>query len=454
MYMDNLNYNEKVNLREMNLGALLIEVLRKWRIVLVCMILLGTAFLAVGLLMPEKGEKSEVEYELTDDDKKDIEKLKELDKGIETLKEYMNESIIMQMNPYNESAVTLEYLIIADPEEVKSIYFSYMNYVEYGDIAREIASELGVKESYVSEVLSMIDLQNGKYEEKVNNVINIQLLHYDREACERMADIVQEKISNYNNIKKSGLEYELKFVSRESSYVSNADLQKRRDEVNKSIKDKELDIKDLLANTSPAVLAEVTEQDDEKKEETSSKRNVLFYLIFGLFFGFIISVVYIDIRYILNNKVKSIKELSDIYNKKVLGLIILNNRKSSFIDRWLDKIFLDEIYQLSEEDRLGLLVNNILLSCKKKGVSKIVLSINNNFPSEYLDKLKQKLKSYHIEVSEGGSLLYNIDTINKADEIGSVILSEKIREDSYEKIVKELQICDEYGIEVLGFLAL
>lgn len=452
--MDNLNYNEKVNLREMNLGALLIEVLRKWRIVLVCMILLGTAFLTVGLLMPEKGKNSEVEYELTDDDRKDIEKFEELNKGIETLKEYMNESIIMQMNPYNESAVTLEYLIIADPEDVKSIYFSYMNYVEYGDIAREIASELGIKESCVSEVLSMIDLQNGKYEEKVNNVINIQLLHYDREACEKMADIVQGKISNYNEIKKSGLEYELKLVSRESSYVSNADLQKRKDEINKSIKDKELDIKDLLANTSPAVLAETTEQDDEKEEEVSSKRNVLFYLIFGLFFGFIISAVYIDIRYILNNKVKSIKELSDIYNKKVLGLIIQNKRKSSFIDRWLDKIFLDEIYQLNEEDRLGLLVNNILLSCKKKGVSKIVLSVNSSFPSEYLNELKQKLEGYKIEILEGGSLLYNIDTINKADEIGSVILSEKIREDSYEKIVKELQICDEYGIEVLGFLAL
>lgn len=152
--MDNLNYNEKVNLREMNLGALLIEVLRKWRMVLVCMILLGAVFLTVGLLIPEKKESSEVEYELTDDDRKDIEKFEELNKGIEALKEYMNESVIMQMNPYNESAVTLEYLIIADPEDVKSIYFSYMNYVEYGDIAREIASELGIKESYVSEVLS------------------------------------------------------------------------------------------------------------------------------------------------------------------------------------------------------------------------------------------------------------------------------------------------------------
>ncbi|MDE6433960.1 MAG: hypothetical protein K2L07_06985 [Lachnospiraceae bacterium] len=452
--MDNLNYNEKVNLREMNLGAMLIEVMRKWRIVLVCMIFMGLLFLIAGLLMSETGKNQKVEYELTDDDKRNIEKFRELNRDIETLREYMNESINMRMNPYNENAVTLEYLIMAEPEDVKSVYFSYMNYVEYGDIAKEIASELGVKESYVSEVLSMIDLQNDKYEDKVNNVIIIQVLHYDREACEKMADIVQEKISNHNDIKKIGLEYELKLVSRESSYVSNAELQKRRDEINKNIKDKEIDMKDLLANISPAVRAETIEEDEEKEEEVSSKRNVLFYAIFGLILGFMIAVIYIDVKYILNNKVKSIKELSDIYNKKVLGIIVQNNRRNIFIDRWLDKIFLDEMYQLNEEDRQGLLVNNIVLTCRKKGISKIVLSINNNFPSEYLNELKQKLKSYHIEISEGGSLLYNIDTINKANDIGTVILSEEIRQDSYEKIVKELQICDEYGIEVLGFLAL
>ena len=127
-------------------------------------------------------------------------------------------------------------------------------------------------------------------------------------------------------------------------------------------------------------------------------------------------------------------------------------RLFSVVDRLLKRIKVGRKKCLSYETQLQLICTNILICCKNNGITKVHLSGSEmkKVPSVVLKTIRETLEKAGIEVSNGNGVAYDADSLMELAEKKNGILIEVSEKTSCEEIAKELNLCRQNEVNILG----
>jgi hypothetical protein len=130
-----------------------------------------------------------------------------------------------------------------------------------------------------------------------------------------------------------------------------------------------------------------------------------------------------------------------------------------FIEKWIDKLEGNKIYNMSEETALQIICENIIVTLGQASTVKIILLASSSVPEEKISYIGQCLSLMLAERNENspkfiyaGNILTDIDTISKAAQCDTVILVEMKHESSITEVEKQILAYQGMRKAILGYI--
>ena len=106
---DYQKYNENMDLREMNLKALVFEVLKKWRAVLIICVITTLVVTTFGFVRGQNNnQETVVAGQLSAEEKEEVQTILELQKQQDEAIDFQQNSAYMKTNPYQRNLISIQ----------------------------------------------------------------------------------------------------------------------------------------------------------------------------------------------------------------------------------------------------------------------------------------------------------------------------------------------------------
>ena len=370
----------------------------------------------------------------------------------ERQRDYLKDSILMQIDPNHVWTITLYYQLSmkngADGQEEgdTALAAAYLSKALSEEVYEEIAATLGVDvdSGYFSEIITGSCLDNFTDSEDAvvlsgGKDMKIVIRYADEAGCEEIARILQEKIdASKQDVTKEAGTHEISLVGLQKEEKSDPQLleaQKEAVSALGALSDNVINARSNIEAGEEAVFDELIEyytardqnkigdtkdQVDEDGAVTSDaaiKPRVSWkYVALGLFLGIFLIAAWEGLRYFFSDTVKRQRELEEAY-----GLSVYNG---------------------SDTALLSLLLGS---KCSKNGYHTIYAasSLGSKLP-------KPIFSGKDIKLLQGeNSPFENEDELEKLLSADGVILVEKCGVTSHKELVKLLELCREFDKPVL-----
>lgn len=468
---------------DLELKDILLEFLRRWKVIVLFAVVFGLAFGAIRyrkdyvtahIPAPEV-KNTTLEEAYADLDKDQIERVitaVQLKAAIDSKSAYMNESVLMRVDAHAEDAVILQYTV--ESGEAGEVVNNYVNYINSGSIIADLNKDgLEAADHYLAELISVVPNQTT---DAMSN-FTVKVVYDDAEHAAILADAVDAQLAEYaKQLNQNGREHFLSLDSRNQVQVVDEELAKKQDDYAKETADQQNDLASIKTNMNANQLrvyldmerevftwgdtdTEEAAQTDEE-EVTSEVQAVSVsvnkrQILMGAVVGAALAVVYIFLAYLLSTRVRTKEEIVSLYQVRILGTARKDQKKHVVADLvW--KLENLGHKKLSSEQQVQMIVSNIYISCKDRQTDTVYLtgSIMDSVDKEFLAMLEEGLKQKNIRTVHGGAINYNAEELLHAAETGTVVFVERRRDSYYSEIRNELQLCDANNIQVLGMIML
>lgn len=366
--------------------------------------------------------------------------LQEYYKQYESMVDYRDKSIIMNMDSNNVYVLSIQFIIEADREELTDIMTAYSNYYLNGDMAKDMCDlNNKIEEKYLDEIISVNCSNYSNYE--TSSVLNVKLYGMNEEFCGSYSSMIKEVIMEFGKkIDSVGRENEINILQEEIVKGSFSEIKVAQDSKNANLANLETNISNLkieIENIKSEVgvgnrLANTNEGFDIK------------YLFLGFGLGMCITVVGLSIIYIFSNKVKYAEEVAENTDMILLGKF-----------KALENTLFDRFFKCKRNNELQkeIVINKIkmLYDTNNGKINAISVSDKN-----YYHKAKsffEKLDISSTELCINGDITSDIDAMklfdNSHENIVLIIYRGRTK---YININDVLEICNIKKITVLGYI--
>lgn len=459
--------------QEINLMDLFWNILLAWRQI-ICFGIIA-AILVSGLKyvldyrayrIAQNIEKEREEINLTEEEEEDLETARVMVKRIKNYEKYLNESVLMQIDPYEKPVAELQYYVESDYtynytqdnpyDYTGNLMALYCNYIKSGEMSRKVieAANLSVSQADFSELCSVS--QNG-----TTIAISITWAEMDKldEISEFIKTELKEKESDFQEVGS----HSLKLLRESKNVIADTDLAEKKNIYANNITTINTQLNTLKTNMSEQQLkllrSEIGTENEDNEIEIPKPGFSKKFVLLGAFLGMFLVCAWIACRMFFAARLQNPEEIRNLYNTRLLGEITIQSKKKRFLSIIDDKIL--EIKnrrkkKLSVEQQIKVTVANIILSCKNKGINCIYMtgSEYENVDVKILNMLKQELSAQDIQINEGGNIFYNADSLKKGTEIGNMLFVEQKGLSIYDEIFNELNLAKEQNNHILGIVVL
>lgn len=388
-------------------------------------------------------------------------------------REYIDASVYMNLNALKENVVYLTYEITAS--EAARVMKEFENYLAGSSMAEKIVAEMGLDTEaiYVAELICMEATDNENY-------FILKICADSKDECASLADNVEKQIVSYVDYLKTKEKFEdtsVILVERRQEVIRDEDLLAKQSEYIGSFYDDMKEFKKYNSNfnNEQKALFEMlrrgkykidnslyaTEIEPEEKEtvEIDTTVNVkpsIASIIAGFLAGAIAAFACRAFLYTISKNIHGEDEVKYLFGTTVFGVVDASahgkKRLLSVVDRLLKRIKVGRKKKLSYETQLQLICTNILIFCKNNGITKVHLSGSEmkKVPSVVLKTIRETLEKAGIEVSNGNGVAYDADSLMELAEKKNGILVEVSEKTSCEEIAKELNLCRQNEVSILG----
>ena len=232
----------------------------------------------------------------------------EADKQIESLQEYIDNSIYMQINPNNIQTVSVQYGLKTS-NNVGNILNSFITYINDGGLKEELSdADEDLKVKYWRDVVNCYQSGNNFF---------IVVINSDMDQAKRIMSIIKERVMNYVPKVKSlqgdfSLE-ELKtseYVKTDTGVVNNQN-NNRNNLKNYTTNRADLNNKLIGFQNSKKTYIEKNEPDNLKAAATNTKVLMVAYILLGILFGAVIAFVIVALKYILGDTLRTANDIKE-----------------------------------------------------------------------------------------------------------------------------------------------
>ena len=466
--------------REISLKELFWKIVLAWKAWLICGVIFAVLFaglryvkdmrsyqVAIESLKSTKGNtaKDVAETVLTADECQEVQDAKSIQQALDKSRKYLQESVLMNIDPYQEQSLILQYYIDSDytwniNKDISGDYTSavtnaYAEYVKSGVVVKRIQEELGldVEERYIEELISVEELES---DVKTEDILTVQVIYNDEKVLEQMAQILkeclEEQTATINNTVGS---HTLKLLSENIAVHTDSELAEKQSTVQSQMDSYRTQLNTLLDTMTEDQLAEldiVLAGEEEIVTGTLVKPSFSKkYLVLGFATGVIMVILWICGVAIFTSKLQSSQELETMYGLRLFGTM-KKERKAVGLDKVLLSLKNRNQKQLSKKASFQFLISNLELACKAENVTQIFMTGTEieHMEKAWLEEFVQKMEQAGIIVVYGENICYDAVNLRKASEIGCAILLEESGCSIYEEITKEVKILSEQNVKILG----
>ncbi len=455
-----------VESREISIKRMLWWILRKWRVGVIFAVVCAVAF-GAWQFRKEKQEHLE-EYEAAvaaqNQEAETVESLSEQltsaqISGVERvvdywyrLKEadnYLNNSILMQLNPYAEDVVYI-YIPCVSMESAASVAndLASENFME--ELVEAISWSAG--ESYLRELISV---------DVTESDVKVTVKAESAENAEAAADGIIGLLEDWGVettepiYKKSDVVIDLDAVEKYNSVYESYDTnQTLYNTYYKTLTSTQVQLFKLLLAGGTSSSTETEAEEIILEKTTLNFRMILL----GFMAGIIAAAVILGAVYTLSGKVHGEAEAKSLFQEPVVGVINAGRWKRkrlfSFVDRAVYKLGNRGARHLNYDGQLALIAANIALACQARGAKEIYLSGSEykKLPEELVCNIKELLQDEHICAYTGDSILYHAGSLKEAAEKKYVVFLEISEGSVCTEIAKELNLCMQNEISCMGLI--
>lgn len=451
----NNNSGKQERYVEINITDLIWKIIFSWRTVIIFMLVSALLLCAAKYVNDNRryhnflNNPPEDKEELSEE--KDMQEAQEM----EALANYLDQSVLMSLDPYALKSTVLQYEIdvsgyVADVDDAYAtdVMFAYSDYVSEKGLADKITAEHGldIDPKYVGELISLNYYIGNSTKNTFRALFSVHVIESDREELKDLVSLVERELTAYSNVINAGIgEHSLREVTQYSTTSIDDELIKQQNDLKTKIR----------------LYEESLEEDEEEEPEEKAQYVVakpvinVKYIIIGAFMGIILSVLYISMKYIFGGKIKSVRELSESCDLDILGTCPVEREYKKGVFGSIDKCLYALRYRRRPEykQRLELLAMGIILMCQKAQIQELFMLTTlqlNDRERESLETIIKYVSGHSIAVSYGENAAYSVENLKKLAESEQVLIVEKLEGTRYDDLENELNLCLQQHSNILG----
>lgn len=414
-----------------------------------------------------------------------------LQENYESCKEYYDNSILMHLDSNAVPTIRLVYQIVVDKENkvnINELINLYEISIKSEENCEKILNEIGIssKTSYIKELISIYDLYEKLENEKNNQknelimeeknednalmVVNIQ--GENEQQCKKISEIIAGEMNKITNrYQKIFNNYKVNYISDNFFYYTDRNLFKeQKDCINdmnlatSSMRTLKVSLTETQKNYLNALLDNTDEAKKEKKEVLSANQVVVSkvqyinikLILAGFLVGAFLAIGYLACKYLFTPFLFSHEEIKDYFDATMLGKLKIEGEKNNRINEWLMNIFHKKENSFSSEEKKEMVISNIRLIAQKKQLKHIHItgSVNSKAIGNVKKLLKEELKNLKVEITIGSNIHYDAESLEQLTQSDGVVFIEQIGESFSKEIDEEIEICNKYGIEIIGIIVM
>ncbi|EOS25683.1 hypothetical protein C806_01810 [Lachnospiraceae bacterium 3-1] len=460
--------------RELDLMELFWNILFSWRQIICFGVIFAVLFMEIKYFKDwrtyQTSQNISIEQNmmagLTNEEKNQISNVREIIKRLEEYQEYLDTSVLMQIDPYEKHVIELQYYVKSDymfnyTQDTQNDYTSdvvtmYYNYIISGEMSQSVIKtlQLPISQEDISELWAI---------GMIGNSVSIKIAYPEEKKLEEIAEFVKSTLKKKESeLQKIG-SHELQLLGESKNVVVDTGLVDRKHTISNNIVYLNVQLNALKANMSEQQLELLNDklQDDIKGSTTSVVRPSLSkkYFLLGAFVGIFLIIIWIVCKMLFTAKLQNSEEVPVLYNVRLLGEISIPSQKRKFlssIDKKLLAIKNRKKKKLTMEQQIKVLSANIVLSCKKQGIDCVYItgSEYESIDIEVWDMLKKELSAQNLQIEEGGNIFYDAESLKQGTAIGNFLFVEQRGKSIYDEISNELNLAREYKNYILGVVVL
>ena len=478
--------------REISLVDLLFEILLKWRMIVVSMLIGAVLLGGYSYLQSEKAfviQQNELSNKLNEN-KEEV--FAHLDKTLtevqknnvktvveyEEYNEYYDNSLLMQLNVNAIPTVDMIFSVETKNENDNIMLVSvYSQIIEKGIV--EWLVEGGMGQNEAAKVAELVNVETGKGSQKdvlfanTKGIIPVSVMHVDEEQCKELAKDIKNLVFDKEE-ELEALYGEIEIVLVDEFYATktnmavlgikqlifknvvsgNANIEKlKKDFTTDEIKYYEI-LKDVITSN---------EADAEAPEEIptpvpaikpSHSIDVKLVIVGMLAFAFLY-VFFVFAMYLFNNKLRATDSMAELYDIAQLGVVSTVGGKKKifgFIDNLIIKLRDRNKRKFIKEEAVEIVAVAIKMAVRKSETNEVSLvgcEVKKQ-TEDVCNNIKALLEKEDITVTILDNALYNAETLEKLENTINVVLVEKAGSTMYDEVAKEVELLQRNKINVLG----
>jgi len=421
------------NYVEIDLLDLCKTVLKKWKIIIACALICAILGGAYGAFQSNKA-KPETEEQIkaltAGMTQEEIDNVKDAAEIInnyramyKTQKEYNENSIYQNLNPYSVDALKLSYYIdnhykvsypvIEESNNLIPIIQAYISSFSedtfYEDLAKAVGEE--GNPTYVKELVNI------NTEEKDSGVLTITIYASSDDLLAKMGDYIKAAIiEKQSEIAEVYGDHDIILASESAGKIVDtlmAEAQSKNVERLTTITTNIDNEEKLFTGNQLTFLKYLIHE--ELDEEVSIPK----YVVLGLFVGFFLTAAFYGVKYVLSGTVKTENELATLLGASSLGEISKN-----------EELVASKITNVVSVNDCNLIA---------------VISDSN---SDILQKMVKALPNAVLAVD----IINNKDSFEEFTKCDGVIFAENLKRSSRKTIIRKKEMCSFANKKILGFI--
>ncbi len=403
---------------------------------------------------------------------------------VEATEQYMAESILMNIDPYHEDRVTMQFTLNSDEGNLSSLLQVFDTYIKEGGLGKDLQEYYpDINAIYLSELVSVAGdnistetLSEGEEEEvnQTNAILSVQVMGEDEDASIQLAGDVEKCLNSYAKSLNDQLgAFDLTLVDQSVAQVYDSTLksaqtaaltdqitqQNRIDTQTGYLSDEQIAVLDtmLASGTGTENSNGDTGVSDDSSAQTSTTIKVHIsrrYLLLGILIGVVLGIIIIILYYIARGTLNIAQELPDVFGIAVFGQVHEKKQRNPLVRGWRRLVYKKK--PLPPETERQIVLANLKAFCKKNGVDHILLTGTGPELAENvsLQEIREALAENGIEAEIAGGLPDSPETLEQLSSATCVVLAETLHKSYYRNVVRETDLCAEQEVRLAGAIVL
>lgn len=491
------NHEEKME-RKFSIYDLLWNILEKWRLILISMILFAVLFGVYGVVTNQSIEKQNqqilqettqheetAEEQLAVGEKEQVEVYWDLYQQYAQQKDYNENAVLMNLDAEKIPRTKVQFYIDkqvmneqkgrteTDENFVKTVKGTLRNVLESEELVNEVAAVIGTESGlkYLGECVSP-DVVSNKVTEESVNAFSFVVVAPTKEQSEAIAQKAIEIVNREAGSLKGKLgEFEISFISSEYALRDDQTVMNyQREKQNNLWNSKNIltGIGDKFTKMQVDYLYELsgkTLELESKVEETATgsagnaatlKKTVspVLYGIAGALVGVLMVCFFSAISYLNDKKIRLCSLNQENAGMRVIQTVIDDSYMNrNLIDKFLFRMRYRNVHLFTKQDALAFAVADIRSTMKKKNLNHLYISLYDMKKQKPLaETIKKALNDKDIQVDFGNSILYDAQAMEKLAENDAIVFFEECNRTLLTEIEKEKMLSEEKEIQMLGMI--